>query len=254
MSSLILTLIVFISLSAGAFLGMGLRRRLPAHHLDEGSKDVVRVAMSLVATMAALVLGLLVTSAKGSYDNRISQFNQLSANIVLLDAALGQYGPETKEARDLLRRAATSMLARAWPQDAIPSSTSEVGDTTMMSRALYARIQELTPQNDMQRRLQTQALAIGTTLGSTRWLLAAQQESSIIPMPFMVVLVFWLSILFASFGLFAPFHATIVATISLCALSVSGAIFLILELARPFDGIIQISSAPLRYAISQLGQ
>jgi hypothetical protein len=254
LSSWLLTAIVFICLSAGASLGMCLRVRLPARHLDDPTKDVVRVAMGLLATMAALVLGLLVASAKSSYDARISEFNQVSANLVLLDATLAQYGPESKEARDLLRRAATLVLERAWPENAAQSSSVAAADTTVHSRAMYTKIQELAPQTDMQRRLQVQALQISATLGTMRWLLAAQQEGSTIPMPFMLVLVFWLSVLFTSFGLFAPRNATVVATIALCALSISGAILLILELARPFEGILQISSAPLRAAIAQLGQ
>ena len=73
-------------------------------------------------------------------------------------------------------------------------------------------------------------------------------------MPFLVVLVFWLTILFISFGLFAPPNATVIATLFVCALSVSGAIFLILELDQPFEGLIRISSAPLRNALAHLGQ
>jgi hypothetical protein len=123
-----------------------------------------------------------------------------------------------------------------------------------LGRSVYAKIQELVPQNDMQRRLQAQAVQIAAELGAGRWLLAAQQEGSSIPMPFMLILIFWLTVLFVSFGLFAPRNAMVVITILLCALSISAAILLILELARPFEGILQISSAPLRNAIAQLGQ
>lgn len=253
MNSWVLTSIVFICLSGGAFLGMCLRVRLPARHLDDPTKDVVRVAMGLLATMAALVLGLMVASAKSSYDARISEFNQMSANLVLLDAALAQYGPESMEARNLLRHAATLILERAWPENDAQSSVA-AADTTLQGRAMYTKIEQLAPKTDKQQRLQLQALQISTNLGTMRWLLAAQQEGSTIPMPFMLVLVFWLSVLFVSFGLFAPRNTTVVATIGLCALSISGAILLILELARPFEGILQISSAPLRAAIAQLGQ
>jgi len=254
LSSWVLTAIVFICLSGGALLGMCLRVRLPARHLDDLTKDVVRVAMGLLATMAALVLGLMVASAKSSYDARISEFNQMSANLVLLDATLAQYGPESMEARNLLRHAATLILVRAWPENADQSSSVSAADTTVQGRAMYTKIEQLVPKTDQQQRLQLQALQISTNIGTMRWLLAAQQEGSSIPMPFMLVLVFWLSVLFVSFGLFAPRNATVVATIGLCALSISGAILLILELARPFEGILRISSAPLRAAIAQLGQ
>jgi hypothetical protein len=252
-NSWIVSSIVFVSLLGGAYLGARLRDRLPARHLDEGTKDVVRVAMSLVATMAALVLGLLVASAKSSYDGRIGEFNQMSANLILLDTTLEEYGSQARETRSLLRGAATLMLHRAWPQDESQVSTVVASDTIDQGRALYSGIEELMPQTDAQRRLQAQALEIAMTLGNKRWLLAAQQEGSSIPMPFMLVLIFWLAVLFASFGLFAPRNATVVVTISLCAFSISGAILLILELARPFEGILRISSAPLRNAIALLG-
>jgi hypothetical protein len=254
LNSWLLSLIVFVCLSGGACLGMRLRARLPAHHLDDGTKDVVRVAMGLVATMAALVLGLLVASAKSTYDDAISEFNKISADLVLLDASLAQYGTETKDARDLLGRTATALLGRTWVQKASQAPKLDDQQTTWQGRELYRKIQELVPQNDMQRRLQAQALDICQSLGSMRWLLAAQQEGTAIPMPFMLILIFWLAALFASFGLFAPANATAIVAVELCALSVSTAILLILELARPFNGIIQISSAPLRDAIAQLGQ
>jgi hypothetical protein len=90
-------------------------------------------------------------------------------------------------------------------------------------------------------------------VGQARWLLFEQQGSSL-SMPFLVVVVFWLTIIFVSFGAFAPSNATVVATLFVCALSVSGSIFLVLEMDRPFTGLIQISDAPLRHALAQLGR
>ncbi len=254
MSSILIALIVFACLTGGAIFGMLLRSVLPRSHLDDNSKDVVRVSMGLVATIAALVLGLLVASAKSSYDTKIDAFNKLSAEVVLLDIVLEQFGPETKEARDLLRRGAISLLERNWSPNASELSKPDNPAATTERNALYRSIQGLAPQNDMQRRLQAQALEIGTNLLSVRLLSAAQEEGSTIPMPFMLVMVFWLAVLLASFALFAPPNATVNAAILVCGLSVSGAIFLVLELARPYDGVIQISSAPLRNAIAQLGQ
>jgi len=115
-------------------------------------------------------------------------------------------------------------------------------------------IQSLAPQTELQRSLQSQALTLATSLGQSRWLMVAQSTQSPIPIPFLVVLVFWLCIIFASFGLFAPGNLTVVATLGVCALSVAGAIFLILELAMPLAGVIRVSSAPLRGALAHLGQ
>ena len=119
--------------------------------------------------------------------------------------------------------------------------------------AVYGNIQTLSPQNDVQRSLQNQAATIALELARTRVLIFEQLGSSI-PFPFLVMLVFWLSIIFASFGLFAPGNGTVIAAFFVCAVSVAGAMFLILELDRSFEGLLQVSAAPLRAALAQLGE
>jgi|SRR5271168_154883 hypothetical protein len=233
----------------GALLGMALRLMLPEHHLSADSKDVIKLAMGLTATMSALVLALLIASAKGSYDAQRNEITQLSANVVLLNRMLIHYGPETKDARQLLRDSVSDMTARIWPQE---NSRPAALDSTR-GDALFDEIQGLSPKNDGQRTLQEQALRMVIDLAQTRLLLLEQGGSSI-PKPFLMLLVFWVTIIFLSFGLFAPRNATVIATLLLCALSVSGAIFLILELDQPFMGIIQISSAPMHSAAIQIGR
>ena len=245
--------IVFVCIFGGALLGMYLRGRLPARHLGDDSKDSVKLGMGLVATMAALVLGLLVASAKNSYDDQKSGLDQISANLILVDSVLAQYGPEAQEARLQLHHLVTVAVNRIWPYDATQEATVAPA-TTAEGENLHSLILGLAPGNDQQRSLQSMALQISTELGRARWLLVAQEEGDAIPRPFLVILVFWLTALFASFGLFAPPNMTVVTTLFLSALSVSGAIFLIMELAQPFTGIVQISSAPLRTALSHLAQ
>jgi Protein of unknown function (DUF4239) len=253
-SALAIAAIVFVFVFGGALLGMFLRTVLPKTHFVDESKDVVKLGMGLVATMAALVLGLLVASAKGSYDIQRNGLDEISANLILLDSALAQYGPEAQDARALLRHTVGVTLARIWPEDSSEASTLEAPETTSGGRALYDRLEGLAPHNDVQRGLQSQALRIAADLAQARWLLVAQRESGTIPTPFLVVLVFWLVVLFASFGLLGPPNATVIATLLVSALSVSGAIFLILELAQPFSGLMQLSSVPLRNAFAHLGQ
>jgi len=250
MSSMTTGWIVFACVFGAALLGTLLRRTLPEDHLGGESKDVVKLGVGLVGTMAALVLGLLVSSAKGAYDTRSSELTQMSANIVLLDRVLAHYGGETRQARDLLRRSVSRVIDQIWPErSAGPSApTSAAG-----MEAFYDSIQALSPQNDTQRSLQAQALAIGTSLGQTRWLLLGQSGSSI-PVPFLVVMVCWLAVVFVSFGLFARPNTTVIVALLVCALSLSSTIFLILELDRPFEGLVQISSAPMRGALARLGQ
>lgn len=235
----------------GALLGMALRLILPEHHLSAESKDVIKLGMALTATMSALVLALLTNSAKSSFDAQRNEVTQISANIILLDRILAHYGPETKEARDLLIHSVTGLTDRIWSENQAGSEKLE--PTVAGADAFYDKIQELSPQNEAQRSLQAQALKLSVDIGQMRWLLFEQRGRSI-PMPFLVLLVFWVTIIFLSFGLFAPANATVIATLFLCALSVSGAIFMILELDRPFGGLIQVSDAPLRNSIAHLGK
>ena len=249
MSSTIISLIVLACVFGGALLGIFLHAILPQNHLSSESKDIVKLGMGLVGTMAALVLGLLVASAKGSYDAQSAELTQLSANIGTLDRALALYGPETKEIRAMLRGVVVRILDQMWSKDgASPAAPSAAG-----GEILYEKIQGLSPKNDTQRSLQGQALSIGVDIGKMRYLMYAQQATSV-SMPLLVVLVLWLTAIFISFGLFAPLNATVVSSLFVAALSVSGAIFLILEMYTPYSGVIAVSSAPLRAALANLGQ
>jgi hypothetical protein len=247
MSSTTISLIVFACVFGGALLGIFLHAVLPQHHLSNESKDIVKLGMGLVGTMAALVLGLLVASAKGSYDTQSAELTQMSANIALLDRVLALYGPETKETRALLRGAVARVLDQMWSSASLSVPTAAGGEI------LYDKIQGFSPKNDTQRSLQGQALSMAMDLGKTRWLMYEQAITSV-SIPLLVVLVLWLAAIFISFGLFAPFNATVVASLFVSALSVSGAIFLILEMYTPYAGLIQLSSAPLRAALAHLGQ
>ena len=251
MSSTIISLIVLAFVFGGALLGILLHAVLPQHHLGNETKDIVKLGMGLVGTMAALVLGLLVASAKGSYDTQNAELTQLAANVTLLDRVLAHYGPETKETRDLLRSTVVQVVDQIWPKDgpsAAPAAPQSSG-----GEILYDRIQKLSPKNDAQRSLQGQALSIAMDTGKLRMLMFAQATGAV-SIPLLVVLVLWLTIIFISFGLFAPFNATAVCSLFVSALSVSGAIFLLLEMYTPYVGVIAISGAPLRAALTQLGQ
>ena len=242
---------MFACLFGAGLLGVRLRAMLPENHLNPDTKDAVKVGMGLVATMAALVLGLLVASTKGAYDTQKSEVTQMAAKIVFIDRVLANYGSETAETRELLRRSVGSAINRMWPDRKI-SQPAQLDPSAISGEAFFNSIQQLSPQNDAQRSLKSQAVQVTTDVGQMRWLLFEQTESSISP-PMLIVLIAWLAIIFVSVGLFAPPNATVIIALMLSALSVAGAIFLILELDMPFDGVIQISSAPMRNALNHLG-
>ena len=231
--------------------GMLLRHALPQDHLSAESKGMVTMSMGLVTTMAALVLGLLVSSAKGFYDAQSTELTQISTKVILLDRLLAHYGPETKDARDTLRSAFENGIDRAWPSERI--HPSEPGAPSTDAELLIVKIQTLSPKDDQQRSIQAHALSTITSLAQTRWLMY-EQEANSVSRPMLIILVFWLAAIFASFGLFAPRNATVITALFVAGLSVSGAIFLILEMYAPFSGVIEISSAPLRATLAHLGQ
>ena len=251
MSPNVVGLLVFASLFGAALLGMRIRAWLPDHHINPEAKDSVRVAMGTVATMAALVLGLLVASTKGTYDAERNESTHMAARIVYLDRVLAMYGEETAEARSELRKATTSMIERMWPEERGEKVVLEPNDrwTDALPKVIYG----LAPKDDVQRALKEQAVEMVDQLGQERWLVYEEAETSV-SRAMLVVVVLWLGVLFLSVGLFAPPTGTVIIALMLSAVSVSGAIFLILELDMPYGGMISISSQPMRLALAHLGK
>jgi hypothetical protein len=243
------SLIICAILIGGALCGVLLRRLLPDHHLDAHAKDIVRLGCALIATITGLVLGLLINSGKNSFDAQRDDIRQLTAKIEMLDYLLDEYGPQARPAREELRKVLPDMIDRIWDDGTTkqnkPFAATAVGHTT------YQMVAALTPTTAAQRTIQSQAVELANSILQTR-LILHEQSSTRMPLPFLVVLVFWLYILFASFCLFSPLNPTAFAAIVVIALSASGAIFLILELYRPFSGLMQIESAPLRQALAPL--
>jgi len=251
MNSVTASLLVFVCAFGSALLGMLLRRVLPEHHVSPESKDVIRICMGLVASTVALVLGLLVYSAKGFYDTQTSEVTQLAANVLLLDRVLARYGPESGEARAELRSGINHQMELLWPEQG--SRNAKLNAIPAGGETVVDKIHELSPKDDRQRSLKSQALNLALQSGETRLLMYTQRN---VPVPrlLLVILVFWLIALFISFGLFAPVNYTVVVSLLIAAAAASGAIFLMIEMYYPYGGLIQVSSAPLRAVVEQLGR
>jgi hypothetical protein len=246
---LAISALVFGLVFGGALCAMYFRKVISPDHLSDDVKDVVRLSTGIIGTIAALVLGLLIASAKSSYDARVTQFKQLTTNLVFLDLLLEQYGPETRPMRVGLRNALPVMIDRIKTEHRGASTTPF--ETTSEAHRFITRTGELTPNNEMQRSLRTHIVEAGTAVAQSRLALFVQSHESI-PVPFLVVLVFWLTIIFASFGLFVRPLPVAIVTFFVGALSVSGALLLILEMDQPFAGIFRISTEPLTRAIAPL--
>jgi len=255
MNPTIIAIIVFTCTFGGALLGMRLRRTLPGHHFDADSKDTVKVGIGLIATMTALLLGLVTASAKSSFDAADSAVKKTAIDVLTLDRLLARYGSETGDIRKGLQRAIGARTDQIWPQgdskraDLDPIRSGAASQAEVLPDAIRA----LKPRDDSQRALHSRAMDLAEQLLQERWLVLAGTETSI-PVPFLVILVFWLTLTFASFGLFAPGNAMVLWVLFLCALSVGGAVFLILEMDTPFEGLLRISADPWRYALAHLNQ
>ena len=251
-SALAVSLIVLACVLGGAALGMVLRAILPKDRLSDESKDLIKLGAALLSTLTALVLGLLITSAKSSADVTADEVKQIAAKIIQLDRNLRHYGPEADEARDLLRRMVTANTDLLW-SGAVAPVRSALGRGGANIEEIQEKLRALAPHDEAQRWVQSRALQITADVEQVRWL-AIERSERPIPVPFLVVLVLWLAVIFACFGLLAPRHGIIYAVIFACALSVSGAIFLILELHQPFTGLLKVSDAPMRHAIAEMSQ
>jgi hypothetical protein len=250
MNAIIVSVLAFVGILGASVMGMRLRATIPEHHLSPETKDTIRVGMGLVATMTALLLGLLIASAKGSYDTQRSQVILLAGKAGYLERVLTVYGAETAEVRSILRVSSESLIQKLWADES--ASEANADPTISEGHSLFSSIHKLAPQNEEQRALKIEAVDTIADIARTRWLLVAQADTSI-PRGLLILVVVWLAIIFLSYGLFAPTNKTVVVTMITVSLLVSSALFLILELDRPFDGLIQISSAPLRNALSNHG-
>ena len=245
MTALVIAGITFLCTFGSAWLMSRVRTALPPSASSTESQDVVRLGMGLVATMTALLLGLVTASAKGSFDSQDAAIRASAASILSLDRLLARYGPETRPTRDLLRDVAASRIRSLGSGD----SWSAVGGGEGIEDAILA----LEPATDSQLWLKSQALILTQEVLKTRWRILGGAEGNVPPV-FLLVVIFWLTATFASFGLYAPRNSTVLGVFLIAAVSVAAAVFLILELDAPFTGLIRIPSGPWRYALEHLGQ
>jgi hypothetical protein len=253
MDPLAIGILMFGCCAGGTVLGMAIAVALPKHHLNEEAKDAVTVATTVVATLAALVIGLLVSSAKTSFDAKDAEIKLVAVRIISLDRAMSDYGAETRQARDALRAILSRSIAAIWkegsPQAVDPSAILKGDGMAGVRRPLLA----LHPADDDRRALRTSALSLTDQIEDARWDALLQKGGSI-RWPVAVLLSFWFVVIFGSIGLFAPVNVVVVAVLLICSLSVSAAIYMLVQMDRPFSGFIQISNEPLKVALGQIGK
>jgi len=247
---LVVGLIAFALILGGAFAGWKLRMLLPAQHLTEETKSLVAVSTAIVATLSALVLGLLISNANASFIRLGGEVTVLSAQILRLDKILLRYGSDAHEAREVLRQYATQKTVDMFPDDPANVRLGNPSTYELLQR-LEDMLLALKPANPRDQWWMGQAMTLASKIGETRWLIA-QQVGQGTPKAFVTMLVFWLSLLFASFSLFAPHNLTSAVILTLSALAVAGAVAMFVELEQGFGRMIHISPKPMRQAVTAL--
>lgn len=249
MSPIVIGFIAFLCVFGAALAGMALRLRLPDHHLATESREAIKLATAIIGTLSALALGLLIASAKRSFDDAGLERRTSAARILLLDRVLAHYGPEAQPLRLALRKVVEARLSAEHDDVARDVPLAEGFDVESIQDALRT----LSPQTEAQRLLHARAIQVSGDIAEARWL-RTETEVGGFPMPFLAVLILWFTLLFASFGLLAPGNGTVVLTLLACALSVSVALVLIIDMDHPYLGFIRVSDEPFRMALGRLGR
>ena len=249
MSHTFIGLISFAAIFGGVIVGMLVARRLPGSHLSGETQSAVTVSVAVIGTLAALVLGLMITAANRSFSSRSDEVRQLSLQVIRMDRNLRRYGPEAEHARAAVRVWAKAKSEELFPEKGRSLSSSQ--KTILLLEQVQDEILSLKPKDPRQEYLRSLCATLSSTLIQARWALETRTGHSI-PVPFLVLLIFWLAIVFASFGLFAPRNPTTVIVLLLCSVAVSGGIYLIEELDNPASGLIQIAPEPMRRAVLEI--
>jgi hypothetical protein len=243
--SMIALLVIF----GGGILGILLRRTLPERHFLPESEAVIKLVTGFVMTMTGIILGMLVSSAKSSYDGQRLLVAQIASDVILLNHALVAYGSETITIRIQVREALESAANRVWP---VATSTRITLEPEDRIDRVEADLNALQPTTGSQAYAKTHAMTLLSDLQRSSWLLFVQSDTNKLSMPLLVILIAWVVGIFISFGLYAPPNPTVIVTILLGALAVSAAILIIIEMYSPFSGMMKISSDPIREAVAQL--
>lgn len=253
MSSIPLGVLFVVILFGSAVAGMVAANYLPEHHLNPETKSVVSVSTAVLGTLAALVVGLLISTANTSFTDKANEVTNLSVDVISLDRLLRRYGPEAGNARSLLRRYAAAKYGDLFPNGRKPRPNLENDTTLRVMEELQSNIVALTPANEEQRWLGAQALQVTAGITAGRWRLG-QEDMVRTPARLVILVLFWFAVIFASFGLFAPRNMTSVTAIFLCAVGIGSAVRMTTELERPFSGLIRVPSAPLAQALQVIGR
>lgn len=246
---IVISLVIFASLMLSAFGTLLLYDKLPKRYHHEDTADVVRQIASLFVVMTSLVLGLMVNSAKNTFEEVDHNVHVFATEIILLDRTLRKYGPETDETRQHLRVYVNWAITATAP----PGDPLVMGDhvSERLLSAVGDGIDAILPSTEEQRNILQDAREEFRSVLRLRWVLLEQADGAL-AMPFLAMVVAWLVFVFATFGYRAPRNLVVVASLLMAAGLIAGSIYFILDMDVPFKGFIQVPDTPMRRALAEL--
>ena len=254
MHSYLIASVSFLCIFGGALGGLVMQSFLPSHHLTKESQESIKLGAGLIATMAALILGLLVSSSKGTYDRVNILVNEAAANTISLNQTLKSYGPEADPLRQTLLERVTTIRNEIWPENnkvATKSADALRKGSTILG--MVKLIADLKSDDPGALQMKNNAIAIATELNKQRWQITIESTSKL-PLTLIVIPIFWITFLTFVYGLFAPRNPTVMMVLFCCSLSIAGAIYLICEMSMPLDGTIKVPSQPFQTVIELLSK
>ena len=257
MNSIESAVLTFVLIFGAASAGFILQQRLPPNHLTDQSKGAAHLGAGLIATLAALILGLLVSSTKGSYDQTVSLVNEIAASFEHADRLLANYGPEAVPLRSLLKQSLEKAYSLVWPEERGLGKNVSLNDPSsskMVLESAYNGISMLKPSNPNQHQLQTDSIRLTDEIIQKRWLLQEIVYGGGISSILLVIPVLFVAFITFVYALYAPRNTTVVAAMFSSSICIAISIFLISELASPLKGVLKISSKPVQLALQHMGK
>jgi len=229
---------------------MFLSCRINAHCLDVISRDFYKATRNVIVGLAAITLGLHISTAKISFDKKAEELKTQASKVILLDRVLTNYGPEANDVKRALREVLMNEIKQI--QLASDDNIAMIGAIRAASlETLRPQLLNLRPKDDAHTWLKNTALGLGQDITGSRWKIYEELGSNI-QWQLVVVLGIWLMGIFFNLGLIAPYHWLAVCGLLATAIFVAFAIFITLELDMPYHGSISISAAPLQSAAEVL--
>jgi hypothetical protein len=248
-----IAIVTFLVIFSGAALGFLIQGLIPSHHLSSESKSTVHLGAGLIGTLAALILGLMVSSSKDTYDKTGLFISEMAAGYGHVDRLLANYGPEAKPIRATLRQSLERMNQIVFPEE-VPKGEQTPLNARMSLENVYNQTSMLKPGNQNQQQIQNDALRLMDDVVQKRWLMQEIVMGSGVSIVLLISPVIFIAFITFIYALYAPRNLTVILTLLCCSLCIAISVLLIKELSTPLKGVLKLSSKPIHIVLDLMGR